>query len=52
MYNTFQKGKNKGADQTARTGRLVCACVVRNPPKAGFMGDQNNLPTMPPDLVL
>ena len=33
---TFQKVNNKGADQTARMRRLVCACVVRKPPKTGF----------------
>ena len=33
----FQKANNKGADQTARMGRLVCACVVRKPPKTGFL---------------
>ena len=27
-YKTFQKANNKGADQTARMRRLVCACVV------------------------
>ena len=28
---------NKGADQTARMHRLVCACVVRKQPKTGFL---------------
>ena len=28
---------NKGADQIARMRRLVCACVVRKPPKTGFL---------------
>ena len=28
---------NKGADQTARMRRLVCAFVVRKPPKTGFL---------------
>ena len=28
-YDTFQKENNKGADQTARMRRLVCACVIR-----------------------
>ena len=27
---------NKGADQTRRMRRLVCAFVVRKPPKTGF----------------
>ena len=34
-YGTFQKANNKGADQTARMRRLVCACVVRKVPKTG-----------------
>ena len=37
MYDTFQKANNKGADQTARMRRLVCACVVRKHPKTGFL---------------
>ena len=28
---------NKGADQTARMRRLVCAFIVRIPPKTGFL---------------
>ena len=32
----YKKTNNKGADQTARMRRLVCACVVRKPPKTGF----------------
>ena len=28
---------NKGADQTAQMGRLVCAFVVRKPPKNAFL---------------
>ena len=31
------EANNKGADQTARMRRLVCACVVRKPPKTGFL---------------
>ena len=31
------KANNKGADQTARMRRLVCACVVRKPPKTGLL---------------
>ena len=36
-YNIFHKANNKGTDQTARMRRLVCACVVRNPPTTGFL---------------
>ena len=32
-----QKTNNKGADQTGPMRRLVCACVVRKPPKTGFL---------------
>ena len=32
--------KNKGADQTARMCRLVCACVVRKPLKSGFLASR------------
>ena len=39
-YDTFQKANNKGADQTARMRRLVCACVVRKPPKTGFLASR------------
>ena len=39
-YGTFQKANNKGADQTARMRRLVCACVVRKPPKTGFLASR------------
>ena len=39
-YRTFQKANNKGADQTARMGRLVCACVVHKPLKTGFVTSQ------------
>ena len=35
-YDSFQFANNKGADQTARMRRLVCAFVVRKPPKPGF----------------
>ena len=31
---------NKGADQTARMPRLVCACVVRKPLKTGFLASR------------
>ena len=33
---------NKGADQTAQMRRLVCACVVRKPPKTGFLETRPN----------
>ena len=39
-YDTFQKANNKGADQTARMRRLVCAFVVRKPPKTGFFASR------------
>ena len=35
--NILHKVNNKGADQTARMRRLVCPCVVRKPPKTGFL---------------
>ena len=31
---------NKGTDQAARMRRLVCACVVRKPPKTGFLASR------------
>ena len=37
ISGTFQKANNKSADQTARMRRLVCAFVVRKPPKTGFL---------------
>ena len=36
-YYTFQKANHRGACQIARMHRLVCACVVRKPPKTGFL---------------
>ena len=39
---SFQKANNKGADQTARMRRLICACVVRKPPKTGFLATRPN----------
>ena len=36
-YDTFKKANNKGADQSARMRRLVCAFVVRKPPKTSFL---------------
>ena len=41
-YNTFQKANNIGADQTARMRRLVCACVIRNTSKTGFLALRPN----------
>ena len=41
-YGAFQKTNNKGADQTARMRRLVCAFVVRKPPKTGFLATGPN----------
>ena len=35
-YDSFHLANNKGADQTARMRRLVCAFVVRKPPKTGL----------------
>ena len=32
-----KKQNKKGADQTVRMRRLVCACVVHKPPKTGFL---------------
>ena len=32
-----KKANNKGADQTVRMRRLICACVVRKPTKTGFL---------------
>ena len=32
----FLKANNKGADQSARVRRLVCACVVLKPPMTAF----------------
>ena len=42
-YDSFQKANNKGADQTVRMRRLVCACVVRKPPKTGFLATRHIL---------
>ena len=36
-YDTFHKANNKDADQSARMPRLVCAFVVRKPPKTVFV---------------
>ena len=37
---TLHKVNNKGTDQTAQKHRLVCACVVRNPLKTGFLASR------------
>ena len=34
---------DKGTDQSARMCRLVCAFVIRKPPKAGFLALRLNL---------
>ena len=36
-YFTFQIGNDKSADQTGRMCRLICAFVVRNQEKSGFL---------------
>ena len=36
-YFTFQIANDKGADQTARMRRLICAFVIRNKEKSGFL---------------
>ena len=35
-YDTFQKANNKGADQSARMHKLVCAFVVPKPRRLFF----------------
>ena len=37
MYYSIQAANNKGADQTARMRRLICAFVVRIWHKSGFL---------------
>ena len=37
LHMLLSKKRKKGADQTARMRRLVCACVVRKPQKIGFL---------------
>ena len=39
----MEAANNKGADHTARMHRLVCAFVVRKPPKTGFLTTRPNL---------
>ena len=41
-YNSFQYANNKGADQTARMRRLVCAFVVRKHTTTGFLATRPN----------
>ena len=38
----FPKAKNKGADQTSRMRRLVCAFDVRKPPKTALLASRSN----------
>ena len=38
----YNKRTTKGADQTAHMRRLVCAFVVRKPPKTGFLTTRPN----------
>ena len=45
-YDAFQKANNKGADQTVWMHRLVCACVVPQPPKTGFLASRPILPKL------
>ena len=40
MILSKKQKKKKGADQTARMRRLVCACVVHKPPKTGFLASR------------
>ena len=40
LHMILSKKQKKGADQTARMRRLVCACVVHKPPKTGFLGSR------------
>ena len=40
LHMILSKKQKKGADQTARMRRLVCACVVHKPPKTGFLASR------------
>ena len=40
LHMILSKKQKKGADQTARMRRLVCACVVHKPPKTGFLASK------------
>ena len=40
---TFLIASNKGADQTSRMCRLVCACAIRKPPEDRFSHLEANL---------
>ena len=42
-YNIFQLKNNKGSDQTAWMRWLVCAFVVRKPPKTGLLASRPKL---------
>ena len=41
-YNAFHQANNKGADQTARMRRLICAFVVRKQQSAFLAAMINN----------
>ena len=43
LHMILSKKQKKGADQTARMRRLVCACVVHKPPKTGFLASRSIL---------
>ena len=36
-YDSFKLANNTGADQAVQMHRLVCAFVIRTPPKTGFL---------------
>ena len=40
LHMILSKKQKKGADQTARMRRLVCACVVHKPPKTGSLASR------------
>ena len=40
LHMILSKKQKKGADQTARMRRLVCAYVVHKPPKTGFLASR------------
>ena len=41
-YDTFHAANNIGADQSALMRRLVCAFVVGQPPKTGFLASRQD----------
>ena len=54
IYFTFQMTNDKGADQTARMRRLICAFVVRKQlnqgfPRRGSYDVEAQFPWPPPD---